>query len=470
MLDKIITYIEDNALIQKKDRIVVGVSGGADSVCLFSVLLELQRRYELELFVVHVHHGIRGEEADRDEQFVEKLAKKYQISYYPFWKDIPGLAKKRGLTEEEAGRMVRYEAFYEVLKKVNANKIAVAHNQNDCAETVLFQLFRGSGLKGMCGIPPKRDEIIRPLLSVDRKSIEKYLAERGQEYCIDRTNFEDEYTRNKIRLSILPTAEEEINDKAVEHIAKTAQLLREVEAYLRRNVEKVAKEIVSEKNGQYFIKLKDLSGQDIVIQRELVKLVLTKTAGKAKDIEAKHVESVLLLTTNQSGKKVNLPYQIVVRREYEYLVFEKKSKEKELELEKKDIFYELIPGKTYKIEEAGVDICLSLEKTEGKWQEIPQNTCVKWFDYDKIDKSICVRNRKNGDFFQVNAAGGTKKLKDYFIDKKIPRNERDEILLLADGSHIIWIFGDRISEKYKVTETTQNILKITITEVKKDGR
>ena len=470
MLDKIIAYIEDNELIQKKDRIVVGVSGGADSVCLFSVLLELQKRYELELFVVHIHHGIRGEEADRDEQFVEKLTKRHQIPYYPFWKDIPYLAKEKGLTEEEAGRMVRYEAFYEVLKKVNANKIAVAHNQNDCAETVLFQLFRGSGLKGMCGIPPKRDEIIRPLLSVDRKSIEKYLIERGQEYCTDRTNFEDEYTRNKIRLSILPTAEEAINDKAVEHIAKTAQLLREVEAYLRRNVEKVEKEIVSEKNGQYFMKLEGLLEQDIVIQKELIKLILIKTAGKAKDIEARHVEKVLLLAANQSGKRVNFPYQMVVRREYEYLVFGRESKEEKTKLEKRHIFCELIPNKTYKIEEAGVEICLSLEKSEGKWQEIPQNTCVKWFDYDRIDKNICVRTRKNGDFFQVNAAGGTKKLKDYFIDKKIPREERDEKILLADGSHIIWIFGDRISEKYKITETTKNILKVKVTEVKKDGR
>ena len=207
MLDKVITYIEENELIQKKDRIVVGVSGGADSVCLFSVLLELQKKYELELFVVHVHHGIRGEEADKDEQFVENLAKKHQIPYYCFWKNIPVLSKKRGLTEEEAGRIVRYEAFYEVLKKVNATKIAVAHNQNDCAETVLFQLFRGSGLKGMCGIFPKRDEIIRPLLGVDRKAIEAYLMQKGQAYCTDRTNLEEEYTRNKIRLSILPIAE-----------------------------------------------------------------------------------------------------------------------------------------------------------------------------------------------------------------------------------------------------------------------
>ena len=469
MLDKVITYIEENELIQKKDRIVVGVSGGADSVCLFSVLLELQKKYELELFVVHVHHGIRGEEADKDEQFVENLAKKHQIPYYCFWKNIPVLSKKRGLTEEEAGRIVRYEAFYEVLKKVNATKIAVAHNQNDCAETVLFQLFRGSGLKGMCGILPKRDEIIRPLLGVDRKAIEAYLMQKGQAYCTDRTNLEEEYTRNKIRLSILPIAEE-INEKSVEHIAKTAQLFQEVEAYLRRNVEKAAKEIVSEKNGQYFMKLEGLLLQDIVIQKEVIKLILIKAAGQAKDIEARHIEKVLSLAKNQSGKKVNLPYQMIVRREYEYLVFGKEANEKMKELEKKDIFCELIPDRTYKIEEAGLDICLSLEKSDGKWQEIIQNTCMKWFDYDKIENGIQLRTRKNGDFFQVNAEGGTKKLKDYFIDKKIPRQERDEKILLADGSHIIWILGDRISEKYKVTETTKNVLKIIITEVKKDGR
>ena len=468
MLDKISAYVEENELIQKKDRVVLGVSGGADSVCLFSVLLELQSKYELELFVVHVHHGIRGEEADRDEQFVKGLAAEQGIAYYPFWKDVPKIASEQGLTEEEAGRLVRYEAFYEVLKKVNGNKIAVAHNQNDCAETVLFQLFRGSGLKGMCGIPPKRDEIIRPLLAVDRKEIERYLGKKGQSYCTDRTNLEQEYVRNRIRLSILPMAEKEINEKAVTHIAKTARLLREVEAYIGRNVENAYQEIVSTKNGQYFMRLEGLQRQDIVIQRELVKLLLAKAAEKAKDIEGRHVEAVLSLASNQSGKKVNLPYQMIVSREYEYLVFSRM--EMDSKGEKKDFFYELVPDRTYKIEEASLEICLSLEKQEGNWQEIPQNTCVKWFDYDKIENGMYLRTRKSGDYFQVNAAGGTKKLKDYFIDKKIPRAERGEKILLADGNHIIWILGDRISEKYKITEATQNVLKITVTEVKKDGR
>ncbi len=464
MLDKIIAYIEENELIQKKDRVVLGVSGGADSVCLFSVLLELQNRYELELFVVHVHHGIRGEEADGDEQFVKKLAERNNVEYYPFWKDIPGIAKERRLTEEEAGRQVRYEAFYEVLRKVNGTKIAVAHNQNDCAETVLFQLFRGSGLKGMCGIPPKREEIIRPLLGVERKEIEDYLEKKGQSYCTDGTNLEQEYVRNRIRLLILPVAEREVNEKTVAHIAKTAQLLREVESYIGRNVASAYEEIVHEKNGQYFISLLGFSKQDIVIQRELVKLVLTKTAGKAKDIEGKHVEAVLSLAANQSGKKVNLPYRMVVSREYDYLVFGTGKAEEESE--KRDIVYELIPNRTYRVKELSLEISLSVEKLEEKWQEIPQNTCVKWFDYDKIKNGICLRTRRNGDYFQVNAEGGTKKLKDYFIDKKIPRTERDEKILLADGSHIIWILGDRISEKYKITEATQNILKMTMTEVK----
>jgi len=470
MLDKVIAYIEENELIQKGDRIVLGVSGGADSVCLFSVLLELQSRYELELFVVHVHHGIRGEEADLDEQFVKALVTKKQIAYYPVWRDIPKEAKEKGMTEEEAGRCARYEAFYTIMNKVNGNKIAVAHNQNDCAETVLFQLFRGSGLKGMCGIPPKRDEIIRPLLAVERKEIEAYLEEQGIGYCTDRTNLEQDYARNKIRLSMLPMAEQEINEKAVEHIARTAKLLREVEAYVSGNVEKAYKKIVCEKNGQYSMKLAILMEQDIVIQRELVKRVLIQVAGKAKDIEGRHVESVLELAKNQSGKRRNLPYQIVAYREYGYLILGREKSSEESKPEEREICYELIPDRTYRIEEAGLDICLSVEKSDENWQEIPQNTCVKWLDYDKIENGICVRTRKNGDYFQVNAAGGTKKLKDYFIDKKIPRREREEKILLADGSHVIWIIGDRISERYKITEMTQNILKVMITEVKKDGR
>ena len=470
MLDKIITYIEENELIQKKDRIVLGVSGGADSVCLFSVLLELQKKYELELFVVHVHHGLRGEEADRDEVFVRTLVEQKGISYYPFWRNISEEAKEKGMTEEEAGREARYAAFYQVLRGVSANKIAVAHNQNDCAETVLFQLFRGSGLKGMCGIPPKRGEVIRPLLAVSREEIEQYLKEKGQSYCIDRTNLLPEYVRNKIRLSILPMAKEEVNEKAVEHIAKTAQHLREIEAYIRRNVESVYEGIVSKKNGQYLIKLSELQKEDIVIQKELIKLVLIKAAKKAKDIESKHIESILELMKKQTGKRIHLPYRMTVYREYEYLILEKAEKRTKQEAEKEGVMQELIPGRTYKNEILGVEICLFVEKSEEKCQEIPQNTCMKWFDYDKIENGICMRTRKNGDYFQVNAAGGTKKLKDYFIDRKVPRSERDEQVLLADGSHIIWILGDRISENYKITEATQNILKVKVTEVKKDGR
>lgn len=466
MLYKVIAYVKENQLIEKKDRIVVGVSGGADSVCLFSVLLELQREYELELFVVHIHHGIRGEEADRDEAFVRKLAEQKEVPYFPVWREVPALAGEWGMTEEEAGRRARYEAFSDVLERVGGNKIAVAHNRNDCAETVLFQLLRGSGLKGLCGIPPKREQIIRPLLCVEREEIEAYLKERGQKFCTDRTNLEFAYTRNKIRLSLLPAAEKEINQRAVEHIARTAELLREVEAYVRKNAQLFYDEIVIEKNGQYFMRIAKLEEQDIVIQRELIKLVLYKSAGGAKDIEAKHIESVRLLMKNQSGKRVNLPYRIVVWREYEFLVFAVRKDGQGKAMKKEGYCYELIPDRTYRIEEAGWEVCLELLEKSKKCGEIPQNTCVKWFDYDKIENGIRLRSRRNGDYLQINAGGGRKKLKDYFIDKKIPREERENIALLADGSHIVWILGDRISERYKLTEATQRILKVKITEVR----
>lgn len=468
MLNKVIRYIEQNELIERKDKVVIGISGGADSVCLFFVFLELQEKYELELFAVHVHHGIRGIEADKDEKFVRELVEKENIQYFPIWKDVKKIAKEFGTTEEETGRMVRYEAFYEILKQVGGTKIAVAHNQNDCAETVLFQLFRGSGLKGMGGISPKREEIIRPLLAVGRKEIEQYLTKKGQSYCIDKTNLEQEYTRNKIRLSILPIAEQEVNEKTVEHIAKTAEFMRELECYIRKNVEIAFKKIVLEKNGQYFMELKAFQEEDIVIKKELIKFILIQLAKVAKDIEAKHIEKVFDLTKYQTGKRINLPYHIVVKREYEFLVFLIEKKEKKNE--KQDFYYELIPNRTYRIEEKGLEVTLELEKMQLKCQEIQQNTCVKWFDYDRINKSMCIRGRRPGDYLQINKEGGKRKLKDYFIDKKIPREKRQTIPLLADGSHIIWILGDRISEKYKVTETTKNILKVSIMEVKKDGR
>ena len=202
-------YCDRHQMLERGDRVVLGVSGGADSVCLLFVLLALRRELDLQLHVVHVNHGIRIE-AGEDAAYVSALCEAHQVPFYLYEKDIPALAKEWSCSEEEAGRRVRYEAFEEVLRQQCCQKIAVAHNSNDRAETMLFHLFRGTGLTGLAGIRPVRGQIIRPLLCVDRAQIETYLTEKQISYRHDATNDCDDYTRNKIRHHILPYAEQEI--------------------------------------------------------------------------------------------------------------------------------------------------------------------------------------------------------------------------------------------------------------------
>ena len=236
MIRKIKAYMEQYNMLAKGDRIVIGVSGGADSICLLHVLKQLRVDTELFLMVVHINHGIRGEEADRDERFVKDFCRTEGVEYRSLTADVTGIAKVEGLSEEEAGRKVRYEAFFEVCEELRCNKIAIAHNRNDIAETVLFNLFRGSGIRGLSGIEPYRViplssrevALIRPLLGVERAEIEEYLHQEGIPYMIDSTNLGEDYSRNKIRNRILTYATQEINQQCVNNIVEAAGALREI--------------------------------------------------------------------------------------------------------------------------------------------------------------------------------------------------------------------------------------------------
>lgn len=454
MIQKIRTFVEENHMLEYKDKVVVGVSGGADSVCLFFVLLELQKYYDLSLIVVHINHGIRGEEAERDQIFVESLCKEHRIDCRVFYYSVQQLAKKEKVSEEEMGRRVRYQSFFQVLKEEQCQKIAVAHNQNDQSETMLLNLFRGSGLKGLSGILPVRGVVIRPLLMTTRKEIELFLEERKLSFQIDKTNLEEDYTRNKIRLSLIPYIEREINERASEHIAKATGMLREAEEYIRKRGLFVKDAIVTYKNGKYSFCVEAFLQEESIIQREVLRQILEELTSHLKDIEAEHIKMILELCKKQVGKEIHLPYGIVVSRGYQEITMEIRASvtscKKEIIAVQPDVKFQIVP------------------KIQLQNQEIPKNNCTKWFDYDKIANIVMVRHRKQGDYFQLDNHGNIKKLNRYFIDKKIPKEQRDSVLLLADGSHIIWIIGDRISEAYKIDENTKNVLIVNVNGGQKD--
>ena len=468
MINKVLAYINEHHMLQPGDGVVAGISGGADSVCLLFVLLKIREIIPFELSVVHVNHKIR-KEAGEDAAFVKNLCEKWGCEYRYTEADVESFALKEHISTEEAGRMIRYEAFERVCRETGAEKIAVAHNQNDNAETILFHLMRGTGLRGLTGIRPVRERIIRPLLCVNRKEIENFLQNQGISYCIDKTNDEDTYTRNRIRHHILPYAEEEICKQAVSHICDTGVMISEAEQYIHIRTEEALERCVAVSGAsEMVLKVALFCAEDVFIQKQLALLIMERLVGSRKDIGAVHVKALCALFFRESNGQCDLPYGLTAYREYDSVRIVASQKEgrqsvKRTALEKKQV---LIPGETGWTEELCVRCRLFPYEKNGI---IPQKTYTKWFDYDKIVKPLVLRTRQTGDYLEIRQDGGHKSLKSYLIDEKIPKEKRDELLLLADDSHILWVVGMRISERYKINENTKTVLEIQVIGGTSDG-
>ena len=446
MYRKFVQFIEKNELIKQNEKLVVGVSGGADSVCLLTLLCKLREEMTFDMTVVHIHHGIR-EEAGEDAFFVQCLCEKYGIPFVLKEFSVNELAREWNMSSEEAGRKVRYDTFSEILGNTGG-KIVVAHNQNDVAETVLFNLFRGSGSAGLTGIKPKNGNIVRPLLCFSREEIENYLNENKLIYCIDKTNLTDDYTRNKIRNHILPYVDENIVKGSVSHIYNTANFLREQEDYLeketKRELEKVASFDLD--NGVCKIVRKKFLELHIFMQKNILYKIMEQLSGSKKDITSKHIEGVLELFYKDGMKYVNLPYNLQAKSVYESVCIEVRDNNIGIGIRESALE-----------ETKGFTFCVFSDKMP---DTVPEMEYTKWFDYGKIKESLVVRTWREGDFLMVQNGQHKKSIHRYFIDEKIPRDKRDEMLLLADGSHIVWVIGKRISDYYKITETTEQIIKI----------
>lgn len=457
MEQKIGQFIDKFHMLPIGSGVVVGLSGGADSVALLDVLCHFRAERKLKLIAVHVHHGIRPE-ADRDVMFCSQLCKERGVEFFCEYVDVPKLAEAAGISEEEAGRNARYEIFEQYRLEHSMNVVAVAHHQNDQAETMLFQLFRGSGLRGLTGMQPKREAIIRPLLCVSREEIEEYLREKNIRYVTDATNEEDIYSRNKIRHYVLPIAEE-ISSGAAEHMSKSAAQLREVLEYMELQAADFLKKHGVFSGEEMILPVKELKKEHVALQKMIVTEVIGEVFENRKDITEKHVNAVLELLEKSGEKSIQLPKSGKVLKQYDELIFRKDSICREYEGNKiSKIVIE--PDKTYILEDGTIlktklILCNNLEN-------IPKNNCVKWFDYDKISETLFLRTREQGDYLTVRDDGARKPLKDYLINEKVPKSERDKQLLLADGNHIVWVLGKRISAHYKVTEKTKRILQVNV--------
>ncbi len=480
ILEKTEQYISDNHMLPEGTHVVAGISGGADSMCLLFVLMSLKEKLKLSLCAVHVHHGIRGADADKDADFVKAFCRQNRIMCKTYRGDVPAMARAQKLTEEEAGRIYRYDCFAKALDELGwtDGKIAVAHNKNDVAETLLMNIFRGSGMDGLGAIPPVRGRIIRPLLILTRQEIETLLASENIRFCVDKTNFDTGYMRNRLRNELIPYVTAHINPQAVEHMYELACDARAFSDRIRLSAEAALKTL---KRADGSLDTAQLSALEPVIARAVIRMMIGQKAGRLKDISRKHIEQAAALIDKPVGKEVHLPYGLTVRKGYDALYFlgtsESSLKEPLEPLAESEQtlaldgacgtpMYKIVPG-THQIIQW--DIQDRPEKMQD-FQSFQQNQCTKWFDYDKIKDSLKLRHRRSGDYLVVDSQGSRKLLRRLFIDEKIPKEARDALWVIADGSHILWILGGRMSEAYKITEQTKKILEIKIKGEEYNGR
>lgn len=482
MIRQVEEFVREMGLFYPGERILAAVSGGADSVCLLDVLVKLQKAWELKLRVVHVNHQLRGREAQRDEEFVRKLCARFHVEFICRRVKVRAFAEREGLSQEEAGRILRYQVLEEEAvnwekqqedetgvqqeegSRTNATdsrsdfpeksryvRIAVAHHKDDNVETVLFHLFRGSGLKGLGGIPAARGRIIRPLLTVGRMEILDFLLAENLSFCVDSTNASGDYTRNRLRHNIIPEIEALVNERAAEHILQAAKRAYQADQYLEKQAGSWREQfgIREEKMTQQLrlgADIGKLKNEPEILQTYVLKQMMEEAAGRTRDLGEVHVEAVRRLLHGQTGKGVDLPYGLRAWRSYTVLWIEKRDADR-------------------KIGEQEEALCLPELETRifsyEKGMEIPQNQYTKWFDCDRIEGMLSVRTRQTGDYFFL-PGGRRKTIKAYMVDEKIPAGMRGRIPLVADGSHILWIIGKRISEGCKVTDKTKRILQVHV--------
>ena len=473
--NKVTNFINKHRMIEANDLIAVGVSGGADSLCLLHLLWRMSEEMSCRLIAVHIDHGVRAESA-QDAAYVEWLCRKMDIPFFLKEVDMTGYARKHGLSSEEAGRQLRYAAYEEALKQYRPGdencKIAVAHNANDRAETMLFHIFRGSGMRGIRSIQPVREQVIRPILCLERGEIEQYLAEYNLEYRTDCTNDGDEYTRNRIRHHILPYAEQQICSGAVAHMGELADILAETEDYLTKQTERIyeicVKEVPADDGKESLcVTCPQLLSEDSVIYKRVLLVCMERLTPYRKDITGQHIADLVALMEKPGSKELSLPYGIKAYKEYDKLFLCRSADYTVCQGngERADKSYAIEPpmeicmpgGEMYifSLLENKVDFC-------EKEQNFPENRYTKWFDYDKITTALVLRTRQQGDYLTIDAALHTKSVKQYMIDEKIPKMQRDSMYILADGSHILWIPGYRISERYKVDKSTKRILQVQL--------
>ncbi|MEN6348250.1 MAG: tRNA lysidine(34) synthetase TilS [Syntrophomonas sp.] len=450
MLNKVREFIKAHEMIRPGDFIILGISGGPDSMALLCIMKELQKELDFKIAVAHLNHGLRPE-AENEEKLVREYCTDWEIAFYAKTLDIRAIAGQEKKSLEEAGRDYRYQFFYELLTGLKASKIATAHHKDDMAETVLLHLLRGSGIKGLRGIMPVKDSLIRPLLVLSKSEIEAWLNKKQINYCIDSSNYELSYLRNRIRHQLIPLLQNDYNPRIVETLNRLADIAREENDVLEEETWRWWDKLIIKMNHEEIIlDKKMLLKVHPALQRRLILKILSRLQGEAGWDMADVQKIIDLAAKEGSSKHITLKKHMRVQVVYKQLHFTTQLKAAP------SFNYEInIPGRIHIVATGETYVFEICEREEFK----PGAGDIG-LDYEKLEFPLYLRSRQAGDCFRPAGGQGRRKIKDYFIDHKIPLSERDRIPLLASRDYIYAVLGFRISSLAAAGPDTRKILLI----------
>jgi tRNA(Ile)-lysidine synthase len=444
-------------LLQKGDRVLVALSGGPDSVALLFGLFAIKAEYDLKLFAAHLDHRLRGTESEEDEKFAANLARSLKLRFFSKRIDVRREAAKRKMTIEEAAREVRYQYLEKTASQIRADKIAVGHQADDQAETFLMRLLRGAGGAGLSGMPIKRGKIIRPLIQFRREEIESFLKANRIPHRIDSSNYLSDHFRNRIRLTLLPEIRKEFNPKIAESLNRAADIICLQQEYIRKKTEQILGDIGTTRKNRITFDFEEFSGYHVSLQREMIRLCVEQLKGNVSQLSFDLVDRTLELTHGKkTGKKVKLAKDIWFEFSPKELAFYR-------ERSKKLDFPLTLPGRV-NLRDWGIRINSDVVNVKSARPSLgTQDRNTAFLDWEKLTGPFRLRARRRGDKFRPLGMKGAKTVADFLIDAKVPRYLRDEVAILTSKGKIAWVVGYRVSDEFKVSHKTKEVLKIRAT-------
>jgi tRNA(Ile)-lysidine synthase len=443
-------------MINRGDSIIVAVSGGADSVCLLKILYALKEYLNIRLTVAHFNHGLRPKEDEKETEFVAKLAKRLNLDL--ICDTCNNITKVPGSSIEEKAREMRYQFFQKAINENHAQKLALGHTMNDQAETVLMHFLRGTGLTGLSGIPPIRQNcFIRPLIDITRDEIHTYLKQHDEFFIIDSSNLETRYLRNKIRLELLPLLLD-YQPKLVEHLGELAFLCRQETQFIDEEATKLLDMITFDSSKHSLdLLLTTFNILSCSLQYRIIRQAIKKIKGNLRKIDRGHIRSIIDCANKDKPQiKVNLPENIIVKKIYNRLRFSLGDM-----IETRNFSYSINNMGRFQIQEINKTISFT-EISKNDFMLSAHSPEGAFLDFDKLKWPLRARNFRTGDKFIPLGMNGFKKVKDIFIDNKIPSEERKKIPILVSRDDIVWVYGIRIDDRYKIKQETKRILRCKV--------